>query len=238
MKISVIFDNLASEGFVPAWGLSIFVELPSGERILFDTGSSCKVWEKNATRLGINFDSFDFVFLSHFHWDHVGSALDAAFASKKKKHFLITEGFSKAFASEIARNGHTVFLVREPYRFSENLFSLGAMETGIGNLYEHSLIAFFDGEYLLFVGCSHPGILRIVSRAVELTGKPPYLVIGGFHLLGESELNIPLIAEEMLNAGVKYVAPCHCTGERGREIFASVFGNRFIDVRAGTILEF
>jgi 7,8-dihydropterin-6-yl-methyl-4-(beta-D-ribofuranosyl)aminobenzene 5'-phosphate synthase len=36
---------------------------------------------------------------------------------------------------------------------------------------------------------------------------------------------------------VEFVAPCHCTGDLGREIFAQVFGKRFIDVRAGEIIE-
>ena len=237
MKVSVIFDNLAEEGYIPAWGFSAFIETSKGERVLFDTGNSCRVWEHNASKLGIDYESFDHILLSHFHWDHIGGALDIAYFSRRKKHFLTTDGFSKVFVTEIVKNGHQVSLVREPYRFSENLLSLGALKTNIGNLYEHSLLVFENGNYILVVGCSHPGILNIARRAISLTGKPPRLIIGGFHFLGMDEITITAIAEELLELGVDFVAPCHCTGEPGREIFASVFGNRYIEVKAGTVIE-
>jgi 7,8-dihydropterin-6-yl-methyl-4-(beta-D-ribofuranosyl)aminobenzene 5'-phosphate synthase len=238
MRISVVFENEAAGGFIPAWGLSVLVETDFGNRVLFDTGSSGAVWFHNAKRMGFDYDSFDHVFISHFHWDHMAAALDIAHFAKAEKHFLITDGFSKIFAAELAKNGHQVSLVREPYRFSDELFSLGGMETGIGNLYEHSLVVFDnDGGYSLFVGCSHPGIVEIVTRAVEFTEKPPRLVLGGFHLKGLDVITITAVAEELLKLGVEYVAPCHCTGEEGREIFASVFGKRYIDVKAGSVLE-
>jgi len=238
MRIFVVFENYAADGFIPAWGLSLFIETDFGNRILFDTGNAGGVWLHNAKRFGLDYDGFHHVFLSHFHWDHIGAALDIAHFSRESKHFLITDGFSTIFAREIAQLGHEVSLVREPYRFSEEMFSLGGMKTPIGNLYEHSLIVFDrDGEYGLFVGCSHPGILEITHRAIEFTGKPPRLVIGGFHLIGLDEVTITAVAREMLKLGVEFVAPCHCTGDLGREIFAQVFGKRFIDVRAGEIIE-
>ena len=237
MKISVIFDNLAKNGFIPAWGFSALVETDKGERVLFDTGSSCKVWEHNASKMGISYESFDHVMLSHFHWDHIGSALDIAYFSKRSKHFLVTDGFSKVFISQIVEKGHQLSLVREPYRFSENLLSLGALKTNVGNLYEQALLAFKGNDYALLVGCSHPGILEITRRAIALTQKAPKLVIGGFHFLGLDGITITAIAEELLELGVEYVAPCHCSGERGREIFASVFGNRYVEAKAGTVIE-
>jgi len=237
MKISVICDNLALKGFKPSWGFSALIETSKGERVLFDTGSSCKVWTHNAKRLGINFDSFQHVFLSHFHWDHIGSALDIAYTTRGK-HFLIPDGFSKVYISQLAESGHQVSLVREPYRFSENLISTGGMKTDVKNLYEHSLIVFDGEEYALVVGCAHPGIVEITRRAIELTKKPPYLVIGGFHLFGEDEITVIAVAEELLHLGVKKVAPCHCTGDKNRELFADVFGDLFVDARAGSVIEF
>ena len=237
MRIFVIFDNWSKENFIPAWGFSALVETSKGERLLFDTGNSGKVWEHNANLLGISYEDFDHLFLSHFHWDHIGAALDIAYFSRRKKHFLTTDGFSKVFISEIVNNGHQVSLVREPYRFSENFISLGAIKTGVGNLYEHSLLAFDGDNYVLIVGCSHPGIVRITRRAIELTRKAPKLIIGGFHFLGLGEIEMIATAEELLELGVSYVAPCHCTGDKGREIFASVFGDRYIEVKAGSVLE-
>ena len=237
MKISIIFDNLAKEGFKPAWGFSALIETSKGEKVLFDTGSSYEVWKYNAHRLGIGLEDFEHVFLSHFHWDHIGSALDIAHASKRKKHFLITEGFSKVFVKEIAALGHQVSLVREPYRFSRSFISTGALKSEDYNLYEHSLIAFDGEDYTLVVGCSHPGIVEITRRAIDLTKKEPKLVVGGFHLFNEDEITIIAIAEELLHLGVKYVAPCHCTGERGREIFKDVFGKHYLNAVAGEVIK-
>jgi len=239
MRLAVVFENYAAEGFIPAWGFSVFVESDWGNRLLFDTGNSGAVWRHNAGRFGLDYDGFSHVFISHFHWDHIGAALDIAHFAKEPKHFLITDGFSSIWAKEVASLGHQVSLVREPYRFSEEFFSLGGMRTPLGNLHEHSLLVFDrEGGYSLLVGCSHPGILEITTRAVEFTGKPPRLVLGGFHLIGLDEFAIASIAKNMLKLGVGFVAPCHCTGDLGREIFREVFGERFIDVRAGSVIEF
>ena len=87
------------------------------------------------------------------------------------------------------------------------------------------------------MGCSHPGIVEITRRAIDLTKKEPTLVVGGFHLFNEDEITIIAIAEELLHLGVKYVAPCHCTGERGREIFKDVFGKHYLNAVAGEVIK-
>jgi len=237
MLIKIIFDNLAREGFIPAWGFSAYLENENGESILFDTGSAFGVWERNAKKLNVEIGDFQHVFLSHFHWDHVGGAIDIAKHSKGKKHFVITDGFSKVFINELVGEGHEVSLALEPYRFSESFISTGGLDTGIIPPKEHSLIAYDGRDYVLVVGCSHPGIVEIVEFAEKLTQKAPKLVVGGFHLIGRSEDEIAVIAEEILKSGVQYIAPCHCTGEKGREIFKEIWEDRYIDVRAGSVIE-
>jgi len=237
MLIKVIFDNLAEQDFISAWGFSVFLENSKGESILFDTGSAFGVWKRNADMLGVDLEDFTNVFLSHFHWDHIGGAIDIAKHSKIKKHFIITEGFSKVFIKELVGSNHEVSLAVEPYRFSESFISTGGLDTGIIPPKEHSLIAYDESDYILVVGCSHPGIVEIVEFAERLTRKAPKLVIGGFHLINRSDEEIAVIAEELLKLGVRYVAPCHCTGERGREIFKEIWEDRFIDARAGKVIE-
>ena len=45
------------------------------------------------------------------------------------------------------------------------------------------------------------------------------------------------VAEELLQMGVKRIAPCHCTGDKNRQIFEDVFGPMFADARAGSVIE-
>jgi 7,8-dihydropterin-6-yl-methyl-4-(beta-D-ribofuranosyl)aminobenzene 5'-phosphate synthase len=38
--------------------------------------------------------------------------------------------------------------------------------------------------------------------------------------------------------GVKKVGPCHCTGELARQTFKQEYGNDFLDVGVGRLIEF
>ena len=57
MSVSVhcLVDTLADAGYLPEFGLSLFVE-SDGRRILFDTGAG-EALVTNATRMGIDLDS-------------------------------------------------------------------------------------------------------------------------------------------------------------------------------------
>lgn len=68
-----------------------------------------------------------------------------------------------------------------------------------------------DG-YTLIVGCSHKGILNIVSSVKERTGYPIRRVIGGIHLSGESEDRMAQTLDELNSLGVKKLNLCHCSG--------------------------
>jgi 7,8-dihydropterin-6-yl-methyl-4-(beta-D-ribofuranosyl)aminobenzene 5'-phosphate synthase len=49
-------------------------------------------------------------------------------------------------------------------------------------LHEQNLILTESGRHILLAGCAHCGIVNILQRARELSGKPMNAVIGGFHL--------------------------------------------------------
>jgi 7,8-dihydropterin-6-yl-methyl-4-(beta-D-ribofuranosyl)aminobenzene 5'-phosphate synthase len=48
--------------------------------------------------------------------------------------------------------------------------------------HEQHLIVRENGEDVLFTGCAHGGILNILEAAVQLRGRAPRAVVGGFHL--------------------------------------------------------
>jgi 7,8-dihydropterin-6-yl-methyl-4-(beta-D-ribofuranosyl)aminobenzene 5'-phosphate synthase len=77
---------------------------------------------------------------------------------------------------------------------------------------------------VVFVGCGHPGLDRVLEAAVEVAGgRGIYALIGGFHLVRASSEEIRAAARAVKRCGVKEVVLCHCTGYRAREIFRDDF---------------
>jgi len=70
MKITVLCNDKAVEGFESEHGVSFFVEL-NGKNYLFDTGST-DVAVKNAAKLEINLSRIELIVISHGHYDHLG----------------------------------------------------------------------------------------------------------------------------------------------------------------------
>jgi 7,8-dihydropterin-6-yl-methyl-4-(beta-D-ribofuranosyl)aminobenzene 5'-phosphate synthase len=89
---------------------------------------------------------------------------------------------------------------------------------------------------VVVVGCSHPGILPMLEQVKRQTGRPLYLVIGGFHLLGHRPTEVRRVATAMQALGVAHVSATHCTGTVASHIFHTVFGDRYIDAGVGTVI--
>jgi 7,8-dihydropterin-6-yl-methyl-4-(beta-D-ribofuranosyl)aminobenzene 5'-phosphate synthase len=49
--------------------------------------------------------------------------------------------------------------------------------------------------------------------------------MGGFHLGGASRAHVQGIIADFRDLGVQRVAPCHCTGDAARQLFAAAFGD-------------
>ncbi|MGM0532240.1 MAG: MBL fold metallo-hydrolase, partial [Bacteroidota bacterium] len=85
---------------------------------------------------------------------------------------------------------------------------------------------------IVMTGCAHPGIVRIVKKAKELTGKESvYLVVGGFHRPPGSTV------QEFSELGVEKVAPTHCTGDEVKNAFEEEYGKDFVEYGVGKIIE-
>ena len=70
------------------------------------------------------------------------------------------------------------------------------------------------GEIILIVGCSHAGILNIISTVQERLNLPIKMLIGGVHLLNADENRIDKTLNELKNFDIKNFAFCHCSGEK------------------------
>lgn len=78
-----------------------------------------------------------------------------------------------------------------------------------------------DGLFVL-AGCSHPGILNILSTVEDRFHQPIIGVAGGTHLMEADEARIRKTLDVMKGFGMKFIGFNHCTGERFRQLVAEV----------------
>lgn len=233
LKITVIYDNrLWKEGLEPAWGFACLIE-GLDKKILFDTGGDGKILMSNMKKLGIDPKQVEMVVLSHEHGDHVGG-LASFLSANPNVTVYVLRSFPPSIKNEAKGCGAEVVEVAGPAKISEHVLSTGEMGTMIK---EQSLVIPTDRGLIVITGCAHPGVVKIVEKAKELTGEEVLLVMGGFHLLGHSDAQIKRIISEFSELGVRYAGPCHCSGDRAIELFAQEYGEHFIQIGAGRTVE-
>ena len=81
MLARVLMDNLARDGLIGEWGLSLLIEAAQ-RRILLDAGATGRFAE-NARAMGVNLADVDLCVLSHGHYDHA-DGFDAFFAENAR----------------------------------------------------------------------------------------------------------------------------------------------------------
>ena len=101
-------------------------------------------------------------------------------------------------------------------------------------LRELSLAIETPNGIVLVVGCSHPGLDKIVEAAAGIN-QHIHLVTGGFHLVVAKDPEIEQIVT-MLRDGYKvdYVAPSHCTGEPTFTALKQAYGDHYLYAGLGT----
>lgn len=78
----------------------------------------------------------------------------------------------------------------------------------------------------VIVGCSHPGIEKILAVASQIDPKI-YTIVGGLHLLDKSDQQVTEIVANFENKWkLARVAAGHCTGEFAQTELEKVFKNR------------
>ncbi len=90
---------------------------------------------------------------------------------------------------------------------------------------------------VLVVGCSHPGIERIVEASMVLD-KHVYAIVGGLHLVTTPESEIARIVTALHDKWkVDRVALGHCTGEPAFAAFQRAFGSQYNYAGLGSVIE-
>ncbi len=124
---------------------------------------------------------------------------------------------------------------RTAVKLCEDVYSTGELGFWIK---EQSLVISTDGGLVVITGCAHPGVANVVRRAKKLLGDEVLCVMGGFHLCGKSAKEIEKILANVKKEGVRYVAPCHCSGDLARKLFEEAYGERFIRLGVGRVVDF
>ena len=129
--------------------------------------------------------------------------------------------------------GARIVEVQEPLKICQEVYSTGELGTGIK---EQSLVIYTEKGLVVITGCAHPGIVKIVNKAKDLFNDYVLLVMGGFHLFGESKGEIENIVSSFRKLGVSYVGPCHCSGDTARQLFKKEYSENFINVGVGRVV--
>lgn len=96
-----------------------------------------------------------------------------------------------------------------------------------------------DDSIVLLTGCCHSGIVNTIEHAINLTGSSSKIgITGGFHLHNASDLRLEKTVDRLKGYSFAMLAPCHCTGLRGRAALMRAFGESFKDIAAGSTLKF
>jgi 7,8-dihydropterin-6-yl-methyl-4-(beta-D-ribofuranosyl)aminobenzene 5'-phosphate synthase len=117
-----------------------------------------------------------------------------------------------------------------------HLIALVSDKPGTLELRELSLAFDTPDGMVIVVGCSHPGIEKIVEAASAINPRI-HFVAGGFHLVVAKDPDIETVIALLRDKfKVAYVAPGHCTGEATFAALQRAFGARYLYAGVGTSL--
>lgn len=89
---------------------------------------------------------------------------------------------------------------------------------------------------VLLVGCSHPGIEKIVAATAAINPRIR-LVAGGMHLVTAKDEEISRMVTALHDTfHVEYVAPGHCTGEPTFAALKTAYGRQYLYAGLGTVI--
>jgi 7,8-dihydropterin-6-yl-methyl-4-(beta-D-ribofuranosyl)aminobenzene 5'-phosphate synthase len=237
VTFTIVYDNNAygaSPESAPrqlrtSWGFACWVETEE-TTVLFDTGGDGATLMNNLTELGLDPWAIDAVVLSHAHGDHTGGLM-ALLGRGIEPTVYVPASFSAAFKRNV-RLLTDLVEVTEATAIAPGIHTTGEVGSSV---IEQALAVETEDGLVVVTGCAHPGVVEMVRRAKVAvasglgapgvsTGDPVALVMGGFHLRSASRARVEGIITDFRDLGVQRVAPCHCTGDQARQLFADGFG--------------
>lgn len=233
MKITALTENISlDENIAAEHGLSLYIETDN-HKILFDMGQT-SLFAENAVKLGIDLRKVDLAVLSHGHYDHGGGLETFLSINKTAKVYLNSFAFGEHYngtekyigLDKSLRESDRLVFVGDELQLggglslyscnrNEKKHDLGSFGLNMkidGRFlpddfrHEQYLLIEENGGRVLISGCSHKGVMDIVSWF------EPDVLVGGFHF---SKLALDEKLEEyskILSAHKTSYYTCHCTG--------------------------
>ena len=239
-RLTILGDNTATRRDVKAvWGFSCLVEA-NGHIVLFDTGGDPAALKENLAVLKVDPAKIEAVVFSHVHRDHtlgapglgvlpgVPAYTPHTFADRLKETAALKAAGLRLVPVTTATPLFDGITISEPLSFEK--------ADGLDDTWEQCLSIDTPEGLVVIVGCSHPGILPMLEQVKRQTGRPLYLVIGGFHLMGHRPTEVRRVATAMQTLGVAHVSATHCTGTVASHIFHTVFGDRYVEAGVGSVI--
>jgi 7,8-dihydropterin-6-yl-methyl-4-(beta-D-ribofuranosyl)aminobenzene 5'-phosphate synthase len=189
-QITVLYDPFGKASEMQKdWGYATLVEY-GGKRILFDTGNNPEILAQNAEAKGVDLTKLDFVVMSHRHGDHMGGLIcllkvkiytpkegfgvygaDLPSSFYRKDTSLPPEQrYYDCGPPEVMRFGSAwpeanFQLLDKNIEITPDihLIALVSDKPGTLELREMSLAINTPDGMVIIVGCSHPGIDKIVE---------------------------------------------------------------------------
>jgi 7,8-dihydropterin-6-yl-methyl-4-(beta-D-ribofuranosyl)aminobenzene 5'-phosphate synthase len=165
---------------------------------------------------------------------YVSSTFDLKKYGKVENNDSILDYLGANFNSEFLENYNiSKIIVKEKLQIADNIFIVSNFQTDKDTTNFHRFVIekdnqlqpdFFSDELcmviekkdslVLIVGCSHPGILNIVTKVNSLFDKKIEVIIGGTHLSRANDDKINFISNSLIEIGIKEFYFCHCSGDK------------------------
>ncbi|MEQ8785379.1 MAG: MBL fold metallo-hydrolase [Pirellulaceae bacterium] len=233
LEIRVVFDNTsARKDLLRSWGFSAVVDF-GGRRVLFDAGSDPILLLEHLEKMRIDPNTIEHAVISHQHGDHLRGVYWVF-----EKNPAMQVHFLDCFPDEAFRRATAVKMkphrVTEPFEIVPGVYSTGIVE---GDPSEQSLVIETSQGLVMLVGCSHPGVVKLVETAQKQRKKDSLrLLLGGFHMLRKQPDEIKTAINRLQGLKVQTVIPAHCSGDLANELFPVAFGDQYNTAGAGRLI--
>jgi 7,8-dihydropterin-6-yl-methyl-4-(beta-D-ribofuranosyl)aminobenzene 5'-phosphate synthase len=173
-----------------------------------------------------------------------GADLPSSFY-RKDSTLLADQRYFDGTPPEILRFGSAwpdanLHLIDKTTQIAPDLHLISRVSDKPGTLELRELSLAINTPYglVLVVGCSHPGIDKIVEDASAINPRI-HLITGGFHLVVSSDAEIERIVQSLRETfKVEYIAPGHCTGEPAFKALRKTYEDHCVQAGLGTTIAF